>query len=149
MTQDAPAEPFGRLAPKDAVERISSGQLRVVDVREQWEYARDHIPNATLTPLGQIIARPEQVITADDVVFVCEVGQRSADEGTAAKEARWNQGLKARRLAPRIQAQHDQAQDADRNQEAARGAGVGVIRVQRKHQQPEARAEQRGADPVQ
>jgi len=78
MTQDAPAEPFGRLAPKDAVERISSGQLRVVDVREQWEYARDHIPEATLTPLGQIIARPQEAITTDDVIFVCEVGQRSA-----------------------------------------------------------------------
>jgi adenylyltransferase/sulfurtransferase len=78
MTHNAPAEPFGRLTPKDAVERINSGQLRVVDVREQWEYARDHIPEATLTPLGQIIARPQEAITSDDVVFVCEVGQRSA-----------------------------------------------------------------------
>ena len=59
MTQrEAPAEPFGRLSPKEASERIASGELRIVDVREQWEYARDHIPNATLTPLGQIISRP-------------------------------------------------------------------------------------------
>jgi sulfur-carrier protein adenylyltransferase/sulfurtransferase len=79
MTQDAPAEPFGRLTPTDAAERITSGQLRVVDVREQWEYARDHIPQATLTPLGQIIARPQEAITGEDnVLFVCEVGQRSA-----------------------------------------------------------------------
>ena len=74
----APAQPYGTLNPKEASERISNGELKVVDVREQWEYARDHIPNATLTPLGQIIARPQEAITVDNVVFVCEVGQRSA-----------------------------------------------------------------------
>ena len=78
MPQDAPAEPYGRLGPQEAIERIRAGELRVVDVREQWEYARDHIPDAKLTPLGQIIARPQEVITSDDVIFVCEVGQRSA-----------------------------------------------------------------------
>ena len=79
MTQHrAPAEPFGRLSPNEASERVSRGELKIVDVREHWEYARDHIPNATLTPLGQIISRPQEAITADNVVFVCEVGQRSA-----------------------------------------------------------------------
>ena len=78
MTQHAPAEPFGRLSAADAAERIKSGELRVVDVREQWEYARDHIPEASLTPLGQIIAKPQEAITSDNVIFVCEVGQRSA-----------------------------------------------------------------------
>lgn len=79
MTQNqAPAQPYGTLTPKEASERVASGELTVVDVREQWEYARDHIPNATLTPLGQIIARPQEAITTDNVVFVCEVGQRSA-----------------------------------------------------------------------
>ena len=74
----APAEPFGRLSPKEVSERVSSGELKIVDVRENWEYARDHIPDATLTPLGQIISRPQDVIKSDNVVFVCEVGQRSA-----------------------------------------------------------------------
>lgn len=78
MTQNAPAEPFGRLTPQAVSDRITSGELRIVDVREPWEYARDHIPSATLTPLGQIIARPQEAITSDNVVFVCEVGQRSA-----------------------------------------------------------------------
>jgi rhodanese-related sulfurtransferase len=79
MTQhQAPAEPFGRLSPREASDRVASGELTVVDVREHWEYARDHIPNATLTPLGQIISKPQDVITSDNVVFVCEVGQRSA-----------------------------------------------------------------------
>src|SRR5437870_3252830 len=73
MTQprQAPAEPFGRLSAKEVNDRVSSGELKIVDVRENWEYARDHIPNAMLTPLGQIIARPQEAITSDNVVFVC------------------------------------------------------------------------------
>ena len=79
MTQNqGPAEPFGRLSPQEANNRVANGELKIVDVRENWEYARDHIPNATLTPLKIIIARPQEAITADNVVFVCEVGQRSA-----------------------------------------------------------------------
>jgi rhodanese-related sulfurtransferase len=74
----ASAEPFGRLSPKEMNELVERGELKVVDVRETWEYARDHIPGAQLTPLGQIIARPQEAITFDNVVFVCEVGQRSA-----------------------------------------------------------------------
>jgi len=77
MTQNQ-AEPFGRLSPKEANERVTTGELKIVDVRENWEYARDHIPSATLTPLGQIIAKPQDVIKSDNVIFVCEVGQRSA-----------------------------------------------------------------------
>jgi adenylyltransferase/sulfurtransferase len=79
MTQhQAPAEPFGRLSPQEANNRVASGELKIVDVRENWEYARDHIPDATLTPLKNIIAKPAEAITSDNVVFVCEVGQRSA-----------------------------------------------------------------------
>ena len=78
MTQQTPAEPYGRLSPRDAQQRIDAGELTVMDVREGWEYARDHIPSATLLPLSQIIAKPQDVITSDNLLFVCEVGQRSA-----------------------------------------------------------------------
>ena len=70
---------IAEISPVELKRRLDAGEsLTVLDVREPWEYARDHIPAATLTPLGQIIARPEAAITADNVVFVCEVGQRSA-----------------------------------------------------------------------
>jgi len=78
MIQHTQVEPYGRLSPKEANDRVASGELSIVDVREQWEYARDHIPNATLTPLKQIIDQPQKAITSDNIVFVCEVGQRSA-----------------------------------------------------------------------
>lgn len=87
QSQSAPVEPYGRLTPQAARERISRGELQIVDVREPWEFARDHIPDSTLTPLGQIIARPREVIKTDNVVFVCEVGQRSAVAAELASAA--------------------------------------------------------------
>ncbi len=78
MTQQSVGEAFGRLSPEEAKKRLDSGELQVVDVRENWEYARDHIPGATLVPLGRIIANPSGAISGDGVMFVCEVGQRSA-----------------------------------------------------------------------
>ena len=78
MSQQDTAEPFVRISPQEAKEHLDAGQISVVDVREQWEYARDHVPGATLVPLGQIIARPQDVLKTDNVAFICEVGQRSA-----------------------------------------------------------------------
>src|SRR5258708_32528446 len=83
MTQNQ-VEPYGRLSPKEANERVTTGALKIVDVRENWEYARDHIPSATLTPLEQIIARPQDEINSDNVIFVCEDGPRSQEAAEMA-----------------------------------------------------------------
>ena len=72
------AEPFQRISPEEARTLIESGQASVIDVREDWEYARGHIPNAKLVPLNRIIAAAQQHVQGDNLIFVCEVGQRSA-----------------------------------------------------------------------
>ena len=71
-------EPFRRIQAEEAKALIDSGQATVVDVREPWEYAKDHIAQARLVPLAKIITAPAENVTADNVIFVCEVGQRSA-----------------------------------------------------------------------
>lgn len=72
-------EPFQRIQAEQAKELIDAGTVTVIDVREPAEYARDHIPGVTLVPLAKIISSPATAVTAeDDVIFVCEVGQRSA-----------------------------------------------------------------------
>ena len=76
-------EPFRRIQPEEARTLIDGGQVTVVDVREPWEYEKDHIAGSQLIPLARIIGNPAQ-ITTDNVVFVCEVGQRS---GVAAEVA--------------------------------------------------------------
>jgi rhodanese-related sulfurtransferase len=77
------AEPFRRVQPEEARSLIDSGQVTVVDVREHWEYEKDHIAGAKLIPLARIISNPS-VIDTDNVILVCEVGQRS---GVAAEVA--------------------------------------------------------------
>jgi adenylyltransferase/sulfurtransferase len=77
------AEPFRRIQPEEARSLIESGQVSVVDVREAWEYEKDHIAGAKLIPLARIISNPA-LIDSDNVVLVCEVGQRS---GVAAEVA--------------------------------------------------------------
>ena len=71
-------EPFRRIQAEEARNLIDSGKATVVDVREPWEYAKDHIPQAQLVPLNKILTAPAANVTADNVIFVCEVGQRSA-----------------------------------------------------------------------
>ena len=71
-------EPFRRIQADEAKAMIDAGTVTVIDVREPGEYARDHIAQATLVPLGRIISSPAAVTAEDDVIFVCEVGQRSA-----------------------------------------------------------------------
>ena len=76
--QETYAEPFQRSQPEEAKALIESGDVTISDVREPWEYANGHIPNARLVPLAKIISAPADNVTDDNVIFVCEVGQRSA-----------------------------------------------------------------------
>jgi adenylyltransferase/sulfurtransferase len=76
--QEEIVEPFKRISPEQARELIDRGEVSVVDVREDWEYANGHIPGAKLVPLKMIIGAAAQHVEGDNIVFVCEVGQRSA-----------------------------------------------------------------------
>ena len=76
--QEQFAEPFQRISPQQAKELIDQGGVSIVDVREAWEYANGHIPNAKLVPLARIISAAQQNVEGDNIIFVCEVGGRSA-----------------------------------------------------------------------
>jgi adenylyltransferase/sulfurtransferase len=79
MAEQAPIqEPFKRLSVDEARPLIESGEYEVIDVREPDEYAREHIPGVKLVPLRQFLANPHKYVTRDKVIFVCQVGQRSA-----------------------------------------------------------------------
>jgi adenylyltransferase/sulfurtransferase len=74
---DQEQEPFARISAEEAKQMIDAGKVHVVDVREPGEYQKDHIPHVTLLPLGTLLQRPGE-LKQDDVIFVCEMGQRSA-----------------------------------------------------------------------
>lgn len=70
-------EPFKRVSVDQARELIAKG-IQVIDVRTPAEYAQGHIPEAKLVPLDSILARPHDLLKGDNILFVCQVGQRSA-----------------------------------------------------------------------
>jgi rhodanese-related sulfurtransferase len=76
--QEEFAEPFKRISAEQAKELVDRGEVSVIDVREDWEWANGHIPNAKHIPLAKIISAAQQHVEGDNLVFVCEVGQRSA-----------------------------------------------------------------------
>ncbi|HVC99985.1 MAG TPA: rhodanese-like domain-containing protein [Candidatus Dormibacteraeota bacterium] len=65
-------------APVDEVKRLIDEGYEVVDVREDWEWERGHIPGARHVVLGKILANPTGHEFRDRTVFQCQVGERSA-----------------------------------------------------------------------
>lgn len=70
-------EPF-REAKVDEVKKLLDDGYEIVDVREDWEWKRGHIPGAKHVVLSQILAKPDAHKFNDRTVFQCAVGERSA-----------------------------------------------------------------------
>jgi rhodanese-related sulfurtransferase len=71
--------PYAIIGVDEAQRLIQAGAV-VVDVRQPDEWQSGHIPNARLIPLNGIYAfgRAAAALPRDtDLVFVCEMGQRS------------------------------------------------------------------------
>ena len=83
------------LTPQQAAERLTAGDVALVDVREPYEYEAGHIDGARHVPLPELAALAEQLDPAQPVVFVCRVGGRSA----MATEAFRGAGFDAYNLA--------------------------------------------------
>jgi rhodanese-related sulfurtransferase len=71
-------EPFYRVTVAEAKEMLQGDGVAVIDVREPHEYSTGHVPSAALIPVNSVFARREELPKDKKIVFVCEVGQRSA-----------------------------------------------------------------------
>ena len=69
--------PFREARVQEIQQLIDEG-YEVVDVRENDEWARGHIPGARHVVLASILANPGGQTFRDRSIFVCEVGERSA-----------------------------------------------------------------------
>jgi hydroxyacylglutathione hydrolase len=72
-----PLAPYRDLKVDDIRQLIDEG-YEVVDVRENWEWERGHIPGARHVVLASILGNPGAQSFRDRSIFVCEVGERSA-----------------------------------------------------------------------
>ena len=75
----APAEPSAGSRRRKRANASAQGELKIVDVREHVGIrARPHSQREADPARARSSPDPQEAITSDNVVFVCEVGQRSA-----------------------------------------------------------------------
>jgi rhodanese-related sulfurtransferase len=77
MATKDPREPFTRLNVHEARDKIGNG-AQIIDVRTPGEYAGGHVPGSINIPHMSILAQKDKLATDKELVFICQVGQRSA-----------------------------------------------------------------------
>jgi rhodanese-related sulfurtransferase len=66
------------ISPREASDLIRKNQVRLIDVREPWEYATACIGGSELMPMGDVPSRAHQELDPDErVVILCHHGLRS------------------------------------------------------------------------
>jgi rhodanese-related sulfurtransferase len=67
------------ITAKDLKHLLDSGvHVNLIDVREPHEYRLCHLPRSSLIPLDEIPGRAQEFNPAEEYVFYCHVGERSA-----------------------------------------------------------------------
>ncbi len=78
MPTKDPREPFTRLTVAEAKAKIDEGNVQIIDVRTPGEYAGGHVPGSINIPHMSVVARKGELAPDKELVFICQMGQRSA-----------------------------------------------------------------------
>jgi rhodanese-related sulfurtransferase len=70
--------PTETMTVKSASDRFFTGNLPIVDVRSDAEFAQARVPGATHIPLAQLKSRLSEVRSDRPIAFLCRSGHRSA-----------------------------------------------------------------------
>ena len=81
MPTETPLSIFSRNTPEIGVDELATltrdADVRVVDVREEWEYRRGRVPGALNVPLSQLQVRVAELPRDKRLLVICESGSRS------------------------------------------------------------------------
>ena len=74
--------PFNRrstpeIGVDELADLIQTGTVRILDVREDWEYRRGRVPGAVSLPLGRLTAHAAGLPRDKPYAVICESGSRS------------------------------------------------------------------------
>ena len=78
MATKDPREPFTRITVQEAKEMVSKDNVQVIDSRTPGEFAGGHVPGAINIPHMSTVSRKGELATDKELVFICQMGQRSA-----------------------------------------------------------------------
>ena len=66
------------ISPTETANLMRENKIRLIDVREPWEFETAHITGSVLMPMGDVPARAHQELDPDDhLVVLCHHGLRS------------------------------------------------------------------------
>lgn len=68
---------YRTLSPQEVSTMLTAGEIRLVDVRENHEWAQGHIGGAVHVPLSEFTSRFASVPTDKPIVLYCLAGGRS------------------------------------------------------------------------
>jgi len=71
-------ELFKDLNLDDIRKLIDGGGYELVDVREDWEWNKGHLPGARHVVLNALLANPAAQKIRERTIFVCHTGERSS-----------------------------------------------------------------------
>ena len=78
MSMTEQGAPYRDLKLDEIKTLVEAGDRDIVDVREDWEWNKGHLPGARHVVLSSILANPTANKFRDGTIFVCQVGERSA-----------------------------------------------------------------------
>lgn len=68
---------LNKLSPQDVAARLQRGEIRLVDIRNPDERAREHIEGSLAAPIGSLSSAGLKIDAGDAVVFHCKSGMRT------------------------------------------------------------------------
>jgi rhodanese-related sulfurtransferase len=73
--------------PRRVAELQRRGEIQLIDIREDYEWAAGRIPGARHIEMGAVVAQADTIDRDVPVVFYCRVGGRSAMAAHAFRRA--------------------------------------------------------------
>ncbi|NBB63946.1 DUF2892 domain-containing protein [Pseudomonas sp. ODNR1LW] len=65
------------LSPAEVSRRLTDNKAVLIDIREQDEFAREHVPGAVHTPLSSFEDAWRTIADGREVIFTCRTGNRT------------------------------------------------------------------------
>jgi hydroxyacylglutathione hydrolase len=73
-----PVATFREVKLDEVRKLMDEGTYDIVDVREDWEWNKGHVPGARHVVLNSLLANPGGQKFRDKTIFVCLTGERSS-----------------------------------------------------------------------